>query len=156
MTKAQFLFRIINLWPPYLGAGIQVLHRESDAYTIRVRMRLLPWNRNLFGTHFGGSLYSMCDPFFAILLVRHLGAEYVVWDRSASIQFVRPGRGTVRADFRVSEEEVASIRARADGGERLEPVFYVEVQDETGERVAVVEKRLYVRRKEPQQARSPA
>jgi len=60
--RERFLFRIINVYPPYLGAGVRVLHREGDERTFRVEMRLRPWNRNLFGTHFGGSLYAMCDP----------------------------------------------------------------------------------------------
>ena len=130
-----------------LGAGIHVLHRESDEYTIKVRMKLTQLNINAVGVHFGGSLYAMCDPFFMLILIQHLGRDYIVWDKAASIQFMKPGKGTVFATFHVPPETIEELRARADAGEKLEPVFSVNVVDEQGEVVATVEKRLYVRKK---------
>lgn len=138
------LVTLIRLWPPYLGAGIRVRH--PDAHTFVVRMKLHWWNRNYFGTHFGGSLYAMCDPFFALILARQLGKGYVVWDKAAAIRFVRPGRGTVTATFHLSPDEVESIRAAADAHGKIEPELTVEVVDESGTVVARVEKTLYVRR----------
>jgi len=75
-------------------------------------MRLRPWNKNLFGTHYGGSLYSMCDPFFVLLLVRQLGPSYVVWDKSATIEIPQAGPRTVRAEFHVPPERVAESARR--------------------------------------------
>ncbi len=143
---------LVNLYPPYLAANVRVRRPKGDPWAIETRMRLRFFNRNLFGTHFGGSLYSMCDPFFLFLLVEHLGPDYVVWDKAASIQFRKPGRGLVTALFRVTPEEVAAIRAKADAGEKVEPLFTAEVRDETGDVVAAVEKRLWVRRKETKTA----
>lgn len=142
----RLLARIINVYPPFVGAGIRVRQSKADPYTVVSSMTLRLWNRNLFGTHFGGSLYAMCDPFFALILARHLGAGYVVWDRLASIEFLRPGRGTVRATFHIPPEEIAKIRERADGGEKVEPRLVAEVVGEDGEVVARIEKTLYVRR----------
>jgi acyl-coenzyme A thioesterase PaaI-like protein len=141
-----FLARIVNIYPPFLGAGIRVRQSKADPFTVVSSMKLRPWNRNLFGTHFGGSLYAMCDPFFAIILARQLGAGYVVWDRSASIEFLRPGRGTVQATFHVPPDEIDRIRERADAGEKVEPLLVAEIMGEDGAAVARVEKRLYVRR----------
>jgi acyl-coenzyme A thioesterase PaaI-like protein len=141
-----FLARIVNIYPPFLGAGIRVRQSKADPFTIVSSMKLRLWNRNLFGTHFGGSLYAMCDPFFAIILARQLGAGYVVWDRSALIEFLRPGRGTVQATFHIPPDEIARIRERADAGEKVEPLLVAEVVGEDGAAVARVEKRLYVRR----------
>lgn len=152
----RFLMRIINLYPPYFGAGIRVVRREGDAHTIVVRMRLSFYNRNLFGTHFGGSLYSMCDPFFVFVLVRNLGPGYLVWDKAAAIEFLRPGRGTVTARFHVPPERVAEIREQADRGEKVEPVFVAEIVNEAGEAVARVTKRLWVRKKESAPAVRPS
>jgi len=138
---------LVNLYPPYVAAGIRVRHPGGDPWALESRMRLRFYNRNLFGTHFGGSLYAMCDPFFLFLLFRHLGRDYIVWDKAASIAFKKPGRGLVKAVFRVTPEEVAAIRAKADAGEKVEPLYTTEVRDEAGEIVAVVEKRLWVKRK---------
>ena len=140
-------FKYINFYPPLLGAGIRVLHRESNEYTIKVKMPLTRLNLNVVGTHFGGSLYAMCDPFFMLILMHHLGRGYHVWDKAACIEFRRPGRGTVYATFHIPPDTIAAIRARADAGERPEPVFNVDVVDERGEVIARVEKRLYVRKK---------
>src|ERR1700756_4653555 len=92
--------------PPYLGAGVRVRLAAKDLSRVEVEMRLTPWNRNFVGTHFGGSLYSMCDPFLMLMLMARLGPEYVVWDKSAAIEFIRPGRGTVAATFELPQARV--------------------------------------------------
>jgi len=137
--------RLINLYPPLLGAGIRV-HR-IDELTIRVDMKLTALNRNIVGTHFGGSLYSMCDPWFMLILMRALGSGYIVWDKFASIQFLQPGRGTVTGTFHIPQERIEEIRHQADTGQKVEPVFTVDVFEAGGQAVAHVEKLLYVRRK---------
>ena len=141
----RHLFRVINVYPPYLGAGIRFLRGASDAHTLKVELRLRFWNRNLFGTQFGGSLYSMCDPWFVFLLVRHLGPAYVVWDKAASIEFLRPGRGRVTATFHVPPETVEEIRRAAERDGKTEPVLTVDVVADDGEVVARVTKTLWVK-----------
>lgn len=77
----------INLWPPFLGSGIRVTRLDRDWKAVDVEMRLLVFNRNYVGTHYGGSLYSMTDPFYMLMLIENLGREYIVWDKSACIRF---------------------------------------------------------------------
>ena len=110
-------------------------------------MRLWPWNRNYVGTHFGGSLFSMADPFFMIMLIEQLGPGYTVWDKAGTIRFRRPGRGKVRARFEIPPERLEEIRRAADAGGKVEPTFSVSILDAQGEVVAEVEKLLSVRRK---------
>jgi len=138
--------RFINLYPPLLGAGIRVLHMAED--TIRVEMKQTTLNSNIVDTHFGGSLYAMCDPWYMLILMRRLGEDYIVWDKSAGIRFLRPGRGTVTATFHIPQDRVDEIRTAADSDGKVEPVFTVDVLDAEGEAVARVEKTLYVRRKD--------
>jgi acyl-coenzyme A thioesterase PaaI-like protein len=145
--RERLLMRLVNIYPPYLGAGIRVLHGQGDAHTIRVTMKLRFYNKNLFGTHFGGSLYSMCDPWFVFILVKNLGTEYVVWDKAASIEFLRPGKGRVTATFHVPPEQVDEIRAAVERDGKVEPVLRAEIVGEDGEVAARVEKRLWVKRK---------
>ena len=137
----------MNLWPPFRGAGIRVRRIAPDWSEALVELRQGLFNRNFVGTHYGGSLFSMTDPFYALMLIHRLGPEYLVWDRAASIEFLAPGRGTVRARFALEEEKVTQIRDLARGGEKVLPQFAVEVRDATGELVARVEKTLYVRLK---------
>ncbi len=143
---ARFL-RLMRVYPPYLGAGVRVTRAEPDLSRVDVELRLTRWNRNYVGTHFGGSLYSMCDPFFMLMLMTRLGPGYVVWDKSASIEFLRPGRGTVAARFELSDARVEEIRREADHAEKVYPRFEVTVVDHERQPIARVEKVLYVRRK---------
>jgi acyl-coenzyme A thioesterase PaaI-like protein len=144
---AEQLKRRLRFYPPYLGAGVRVTHIAEDFLSIEVEMPLRFYNRNYVGTHFGGSLYSMCDPFYMLMLIELLGPDYIVWDKAASIRFRRPGKGLVRARFEIAPEKLAEIRAAADANGKVEPEFQVEVKDREGNVIAEVHKLLYVRRK---------
>ena len=65
-----------------------------------VEMKLRFWNANYVGTHFGGPLFAMTDPFYMLMLMATLGCDYIVWDKSASIRYRKAREGTVRAEFR--------------------------------------------------------
>ncbi len=110
-------------------------------------MRMLPWTRNYVGTHFGGSLYAMTDPFFMLMLIQNLGKDYIIWDKAASIRFKKPGTGLVRAVFELPESRLAEIREQLKTSAKIEPVFHVNVLNAAGEVVAEVEKLLYIRHK---------
>lgn len=137
----------ISLWPPLLGAGVKVEALAKDFSYARIRMKLRWYNRNYVGVHYGGSLYSMTDPFYMLMLSESLGRDYVVWDKSAHIDYIKPGRSTVRAEFRVSQEMLDDIRQKTAGGEKYLPEFEVQIMDESGELVARVMRTLYIRRK---------
>lgn len=141
---------VINLWPPFLGAGIRVRHIAADWRAVDVELKLGFGNRNYVGVHFGGSLYSMTDPFFMLMLLGALGRDYIVWDKAGRIDYLKPGRGRVRAAFRLSDADVDAIRQATVGGDKHLPEFSVDVVDEAGDVVARVFKTLYVRRKDGQ------
>ncbi|HJE30743.1 DUF4442 domain-containing protein [Stutzerimonas nitrititolerans] len=145
--KARLLRWLMNFYPPYLGAGIRVRHISDDFRQAQVRMGLRWYNRNYVGTQFGGSLYSMTDPFFMLMLLQNLGDDYVVWDKAANIEFVSPGKGRVYADFTITEQLLDEIRQHTAGGDKYLPRLHVEVRDEQGTLVARVQKTLYVRLK---------
>lgn len=144
---ARLLRRGMGWWPPFLGAGIRVRSFADDFRDVVVELKLGRLNRNYVGTHFGGSLYAMTDPFFMIMLLHNLGSDYLVWDKEGRIAYVAPGRGTVSAHFSLSEARIAQIKAQAAGGDRVFPEFEVDVTDEDGAVVAKVRKTLYVRLK---------
>jgi acyl-coenzyme A thioesterase PaaI-like protein len=143
--RQRLLERLINFYPPLFGAGIH--SRSLDERTIEVEMKLTIFNKNIVGVHFGGSLYAMCDPWFMLILMRLLGPDYTVWDKAASIQFLRPGHGKVKARFHIPAEQVEQIRLDADNHYKIEPTFSVDVVDQAGQVIARVEKLLYVRHK---------
>lgn len=145
--RMSSVLKLINLWPPYLGAGIRVKNIAPDLTSLDVEMKLRFWNRNYVRTHFGGSLYAMTDPFLMLMLLENLGKDYIVWDKAAAIRFKKPGKGCVMAHFSLSQEEVTAIRTQADQESKVEPLFKINISDESGDVIAEVEKTLYVRRK---------
>lgn len=138
----------MNLWPPFIGAGIKVEHIGKDYKSARVRLRMGLANRNIVGVHFGGSLFAMTDPFFMILVQHQLGQSYVVWDQAAKIDFLKPGRGTVRAEFQITDAEIDEILQAAAGGQKVLRDFVVDVKDASGDVVARIVKTLYIRKKQ--------
>lgn len=142
------LRRGMNLWPPFAGAGIRVTRISADFREIDVTMKLGLFNRNYFGTQFGGSLYSMTDPFFALMMLNNLGPGYVVWDRAGAIRYDQPARGQVWARFRLAAADVDRARTATAGGEKYEPTFGVAIVNAGGDALAHVEKTLYIRRRQ--------
>jgi hypothetical protein len=145
--KAKYLKLLINLYPPYWGTGISVKSISPDYREICVQMKMRWYNRNYVKTHFGGSLYAMTDPFFMLMLIHILGKEFVVWDKKAHIDFIKPDQGTVTARFFIQEEQIEKIINITSGGQKYFPEFSVDIENEAGEKVARVVKTLYIKRK---------
>lgn len=141
------LRRLANWWLPFRGAGIKVLSVSPDYHRVEVEMRLRWFNKNYVGTHFGGSLYAMADPFLMMMLMNNLGQNYIVWDKAAKIDFRKPGRGTVHVCFQIDEDEIQKIKSMADAQGKYVFDKVVNIVDESGDVVAEVIKTLYVRRR---------
>ena len=147
--KARLMRWFMGLYPPYLGAGVRVRHISDDFRDIQVSMGLNWYNRNYVGTQFGGSLYSMVDPFFMLMLMENLGRDYIVRDKAADIDFIAPGKGPVFAEFSIDQALLDEVRRQTEGGEKYLPHLKVQIHDGSGTLVARVDKTLYVRRKPP-------
>ncbi len=136
-----------NLWSPYLGAGIKV-DRVSENYRyLKVSLKKRWYNLNYVGTHFGGSIYAMVDPFYMLMLMQNLGREYIVWDRAAVINFIKPGRSDLYAEFVIDDDLIEEIRSETALGDKFVFDLPVQVFDEEGQLIADIEKTLYVRKK---------
>ena len=147
MPSARALRRAMNVWPPFLFAGIRVLEISDDFRRARVVLKRHWYNRNYVGTHFGGSLFAMADPFWMLLMLNRLGAGYIVWDKSAEIEFVEATREPVYAEFGVDDALLEEARAATAGGDKYLRWLETELRTADGSVVARVRKQLYVRRK---------
>ena len=141
------LRRLLNLWPPYLFTGVRVRTIADDWRHAEVELRARWWNRNYVGVHFGGSLFAMTDPFWMLMVIHALGRDYIVWDRAGEIEFLKPGRGTVRAHFRIDDAMLDEIRTATAGGEKYLRWCETDIVNADGEVVAHTRKQLYIRRK---------
>ncbi len=137
----------MNLWAPFRGAGIRVKYIAPDWSEVRVQLKLHWYNRNAVGTHFGGSLFALTDPFYMLMYMYSLGAGYRVWDQTASIRFIKPGKGIVRAHFKLTADDLEQARLATQDGSKFIPEHMVQLLDHTEELVAEVHKTIYIRRK---------
>lgn len=137
----------MNFYPPFVGAGVRIKMTDEKELSLKVSMPLKVTNKNYVGVHFGGSLYSMTDPFFMLILMNKIGKDYIVWDKKASIQFKRPGKGTVTALFEISKEKVEEIKEAVKTHGKWEPEFSVDIKNEDDQVVASVKKTLWVKKK---------
>ena len=137
----------MNLWPPFLGAGIAVEDIAKDFRHAKVCLKHGLLNRNIVGVHFGGSLFAMTDPFFMMMVSQNLGKDYIIWDQAAKIDFLKPGKGKVRAFFGITQEQLDEIIAAAEPGDKVLRDFIVDVKDQEGDVVARITKTLYIRKK---------
>jgi acyl-coenzyme A thioesterase PaaI-like protein len=145
--KAWQMKFLLNIWPPFLFSGIRVVDISDDFRKAQVRLKLSIFNQNAVGVHFGGSLFSMTDPFCMLMVLSRLGKDYIVWDKSADIDYIKPGKGTVTADFLITDALIADIVAHTAEGEKYLPEIPVFVKDSHGEVVAKLNRTLYIRKK---------
>ena len=144
--KANHLRHLLNIYPPYWGTGIVVKNISEDYREALVQMKMRWYNRNYVKSHFGGSLFAMTDPFYMLMLIHILGKKFIVIDKTAHIEFVKPGRGTVTADFKIKDEQIEDIIRNTSDGRRYYPEFSVDIKNGEKETVATVHKTLYIRR----------
>jgi hypothetical protein len=137
-----------NLFPAYRGTGAIITYIAHDWREVRVRLPLNLWTRNYHGTLFGGSIYGAIDPIYMIMLIQILGKGFVVWDKTASIQFKKPGRTTLYAHFTIDQAEIDAIHEALKTERSLDRVYHVDLVDKSGVVHATAEKVIYIRREE--------
>ncbi|MDH5657445.1 MAG: DUF4442 domain-containing protein [Spirochaetia bacterium] len=146
MNKRIFL-RFINFYPPFLGAGIRVSYDRITFRSFKTKLKRRFWNQNYMGTHFGGSLYLMCDPFFVLILIENLGEDYIVWDISSKINFIKATGNEIEAEFSVSSDEIDSIKQDLEIKKKITRTYHTEIIDVMNKAViASVEKTIYIRK----------
>ena len=137
----------MNLWPPFLGAGITVEKIAKDFRYAKVCLKHGLLNRNIVGVHFGGSLFAMTDPFFMMMVSQNIGKGYIVWDQAAKIEFLKPGKGAMHASFELTQEQIDDIISVAKSGDKVLKDFVVDVKDKEEHVVARITKTLYIHKK---------
>ena len=139
------LYRLgFNLFPAYRGTGARITNIKPDWSEISVKVPLNWRTRNYVGVIYGGSMYGAVDPLHMMMLLNRLDDEYVVWDKAASIDFEKPGRDTLYGTCRITDEEIAAIKADLRDQESTERVYTVRLTDEDGTVHAVIRKTVYI------------
>jgi acyl-coenzyme A thioesterase PaaI-like protein len=145
-TRAYRWF--FNVFPAYRGTGARVTYIAGDWSEVRVRVPLSWRTRNYVGTIYGGSMYGAIDPIYMIMLIQTLGPDYTVWDKAATIRFRRPGREPLFATFRLSPNDIATMRAAVSDTGKTEKDFTVDLVNASGDVHASFTKLVSIRSRE--------
>ncbi len=138
---------MMNLWPCYRGTGARVTYIAPDWKEVRVRLPLNFRTRNYVDSIFGGSLYGAVDPLYMLMLIRLLGPAYIVWDKAASIRFLKPGRTTLYATCRVGDGELAEIRRLLESEPKIDRTYTIALVDTHGTLHAEVDRVIQIRKR---------
>jgi acyl-coenzyme A thioesterase PaaI-like protein len=140
------LFKYGFNWSPmYRRTTAKVLRVSPDLSEITVKLPINWKNKNYVGTIFGGSMFSAVDPIPMVQLINLLGANYVVWDKSAEIQFKRPAHVDLFAHFLFKEEELAHIKKQVAQKKEIEIVKTTILTDKQREKeFCIVNKTIYI------------
>ncbi len=142
---ATWRFRVLmNAYPMYFGTGGRILFWSGDSQEVHLRLRRNIWTYNYVGTIFGGSMFSAADPFYMLMLLRSLGKSFVVWDKSASIRFRKPGRTTLYMRYLLSDDELAAIRSEVAANGQTERAYTLQWIDSAGVVHAEIERLCYI------------
>ncbi|MFG0833561.1 DUF4442 domain-containing protein [Aeromonas bivalvium] len=145
--NAAWVRRALNAWPPFWGAGIKIETLSDDFRFCRVTLKSRWWNKNANRTQFGGSMFAMTDPIYPLMLMGYFKNHYYVWDKAGSINYIKPGKGKLIAEFNLTEAKLTEIAAATRQGDKHFPEFDVLVLDQKGELVAEIRRTLYVRQR---------
>jgi acyl-coenzyme A thioesterase PaaI-like protein len=146
--RSKWYRRALNVWPCIWCTGGKMTFISGDFKELHVQLKLNIRTRNRVGTVYGGSIYSSVDPYFMLMMMEILGKDYVVWDKGATVKFVRPITDKVKCRFLISDELVEKVKAEiAANGQYVfdMPLQYV---DEEGKVYAVFTKTVYTASKE--------
>jgi hypothetical protein len=145
--KSRLMRRGFGLIPCYLGTGARVTYIADDYKEIRISLPLSLRTRNYVGTIFGGSMYGAVDPIYMIMLMKTLGPKYLVWDKSATIRFRKPGRSKLTARFVLDDGELNRIREALKTERSVDRTYLVELVDGAGVVHAEIDKTIYIKLK---------
>lgn len=154
--KTKMLKIGVNLFPVFRRMGGRVTYISGDLKEVRMKLPLNLFSRNYVGTIYGGCMFGAADGMYMVMLINLLGPEYIVWDKSGSIQFRKPGRTTLYARFIITDDRLNEIRSELDINESILKDFTVEYRDKEEVLHAVVTKTIYFRKKEKSKQPRPA
>ena len=139
--------RVMNIWPSYRGSGGKVLYISKDFKHVKIKIPKRFKTRNYVGTIYGGSMYGAIDPIYMLMLIQILGKDYIVWDRSAEIKYIKPGTEHLCADCIVTDENIKRIKEHLENEPKLEMDFKIELKGKSGKLYAIINKRIHIRKK---------
>lgn len=139
---------IMRLYPPFLFQRIWVRRFEKGFSGVEVKVHRSILNRNYNGSIFGGTIFAAADPFYALLFDQRLqrkGLKTVVWLKSATIQYVKPGRTALFFHISLDEDDISEVSAALTEHGKVAKTYTITIVDRHGDTCAVMHNEVYIR-----------
>ncbi|KQN38844.1 translation elongation factor P (EF-P) [Pedobacter sp. Leaf41] len=139
---------VMRFYPPLFFQRIWVQKFENDFRSCTVKLSKSFLNKNYNGSIFGGTIYAATDPFYALLfdqLMQRRGFKVRVWLKSASIQYLKPGRSNLYFTIRVNDEMIAEAEHALKTIGKFVKAYPMEITNKNGELCATVMNEVYIR-----------
>ena len=133
-----------NFFPAYRRSGGRVIFISSDWHEVHIKLSLNWTTRNYVGSVFGGSIYAAVDPVYMLQLIKILGKNYVIWDKAATINFIKPIKATVYAKFELNQAIIDNIISQVKQNNKYLLELPVQFVDDKGIIYAEINKTLYI------------
>ncbi|HEY0177731.1 MAG TPA: DUF4442 domain-containing protein [Pedobacter sp.] len=138
----------ISLYPPLFFQRIWVKRFHPGFRGVDVKINKSLFNKNYNGSIFGGTIYAATDPFYALLfdqLLQREGFKIRVWLKSASIQYIKPGRSTLYFTISITDEMLNEAIEALNTNGKFVKAYPMEIKNREGEVCATVMNEVYVR-----------
>jgi hypothetical protein len=138
----------MNVWPCIWCTGGKIEFIAGDFSELHVSLwrNIRTWNK--VGTVYGGSIYSSVDPYFMLMLWEILGKDFIIWDKGASVKFVRPIIEKVKCRFLLDDAMLATIKQKISEQGEYTFELPLKYEDDAGTVYAVFSKTVYAASKE--------
>ncbi|PWS29019.1 DUF4442 domain-containing protein [Pedobacter yonginense] len=138
----------MRFYPPlfFQRIWVQKFDKEFRSCTVKLSKSFL--NKNYNGSIFGGTIYAATDPFYALLfdqLLQRQGFKVRVWLKSASIQYLKPGRSSLYFTININDEMLAEAEHVLKTVGKFVKAYPMEITNAEGELCATVMNEVYVR-----------
>jgi hypothetical protein len=136
------------LYPPLFFQRIWVKRFHPGFRGVDVKINKSLFNKNYNGSIFGGTIYAATDPFYALLfdqLLQREGFKIRVWLKSASIQYIKPGRSAIFFTITITDEMLNDAIEALNTHGKFVKAYPMEIKNKDGEVCATVMNEVYVR-----------
>lgn len=140
----------MRLYPPLLLQRIWVRSIDSGFRGVDVKINRSLITLNFGKAIFGGTIYTATDPFYAMLfgqLLKHKVYHISVWLKSASIQFLRPGRTDLYYRISITDEMINEAEEALNKNGVFIKSYSIEIYSKTGDLYAIAKNEIYIRKK---------
>ncbi|MDB5021430.1 MAG: hypothetical protein JWQ28_2557 [Pedobacter sp.] len=136
------------LYPPFLFQRISIRKFHKDFFGVDVKIAKSLFNNNYNGSIFGGTIYCATDPVYALLfdqVLQRKGFKVRVWLKSASIQYLKPGRSNLYFTVLLTDEMLEEAIHALNTVGKFVKAYPIEILNKEGELCATVMNEVYVR-----------